>query len=250
MKTIKLLTGIAVAATLIFGCREIETKNVSFITNFADFTMEGEPTMFIEVGEPYTEPGVSAEEGGEQLEVTTAISGTYFVGGVSSINTAVADKYTINYTAFNSDGYPGKVTRTVYVVGKGDLVNDISGLYTSTVERNGESAAEYNDMEYVIIAKTGDDTYELSDAIGGYYDLGRSYGADYAASGIEIIANDISANDFTLPSDFGVGVFGGAAEITNMTVDAVAGTIEFTTEWQADASTTYTFVTTLKQVEF
>ena len=246
MKTIISYLGIAVVVLLVYGCREIETENISRLTYFPDFTVSGEQTMFLETGETYTEPGVSAEESGSEIEVSTAISGTYFVGSIASLNTDVADKYTINYSAINSDGFPGSVSRTVYVAGKGDLVNDISGLYTSTVVRNGSSAPEYTDMGYVFISKTGANTYKLSDGIGGYYDLGRAYGAGYAASGVTITANDIPTNDFTLPSGFGVGAFGGSADMSDMVVDAGSKTISFSTDWDAG----YVFVVTLTQVDF
>ena len=68
-----------------------------------------------------------------------------------------------------------------FVARQGDLVNSIEGVYTSTVVRDNVSAPQYDDMKYVIIKKVDTDTYELSDGIGGYYDLGRAYGIAYAA---------------------------------------------------------------------
>ena len=95
-----------------------------------------------------------------------------------------------------------------------------------------------------MIWKTGADTYEISDAIGGYYAIGRAYGNDYMATGMSITANDISANDFTFGSPIGVGAFGGALTMDNMSVDAGAKTIDFQSSWDAG----YKFVVTLTQV--
>jgi hypothetical protein len=102
-------------------------------------------------------------------------------------------------------------------------------------------------MEYVIISKTGNNKYKLTCGIGGYYQLGRAYGIDYA-SPAEITANNISANDFTF-SPFVVGGFGGPGRFTSFTVNPASKTINFTSEWVANPTTTYTFVVTLKQVQ-
>jgi Domain of unknown function (DUF5011)/Domain of unknown function (DUF5012) len=241
----KILT--LLVAAVVLGACEKDTEGVSRTTFYPIITLNGEDEVFIEKNEAYTEPGGVALEGDSEIELDVNYSGTYFTGAIPSINTAVADKYTASYVAINKDGFPGLAARTVYVAGKGDLVNSIEGLYTSTVVRNNASGPQYTNMGYVIISKVDEETYAISDGIGGYYDLGRAYGPDYAAVGATVTANNIASDDFTFGPSFGVGAFGGEAVITSMEVDAAAKTVKFVTEWDGGP---YTFVITLKQVQF
>lgn len=236
--------------TCFASCEEDSTGGVSKVTKLPDFQLTGGDVLLVEPGTPFEDPGATALEGQTELPITSEESGGRFFGA-TSLDTSSPDLYTISYSATNSDGFPGSVERTVFVATQGDLVNSIEGVYTSTVKRDSDPlSAQYEDMEYVIIKKTGPNTYELSDGIGGYYDLGRGYGVDYAAQPAVVTANDIAANDFDFGSAFSVGLFGGSAEITSMAVDPVAKTINFTSKWVADAETTYTFQVTLTQVEF
>jgi len=98
-------------------------------------------------------------------------------------------------------------------------------------------------MEYVYIIKTGENTYQRSDVIGRYYDLGREYGTAYAGTGATVTANNIAANDFSFGDPVPVGAFGGEGEITSMTVNAAEQTITYNVEWDV-----YTFKIILKQV--
>jgi hypothetical protein len=226
------------------GCEDETSAGLSRITYFPDFTYNGDELVFVQRGTAFEDPGVTATEQGSSIPVEVSASGTYF--GETALDTSKPDIYDVTYSATNQDGFAGTQNRTVIVAGQGDLVNDMEGLYTSTVVRNGVSGAAYTDMQYVIIRKTGDNTYELSDGIGGYYDFGRAYGPTYAAQPATFTANDIASNDFTFGAPFGVGLFGGEAEITSMSVNSTAKTVKFTTEWDSG----YTFEVTLKQVQF
>lgn len=223
------------------GCEEDSTGGLSQITHFPEFTYNGDEFVIVERGTEFNDPGVTATESGASIPVTVTSSGTYFE---STLDVNKPDIYTVSYFATNSDGFPGAQTRTVIVAGQGDLVTNIEGLYTSTVGRDGAATEQYTDMEYVLIRKTGDNTYELSDGIGGYYDLGRAYGPGYAAAPPAVItANDIAANDFTFGT-FAVGSFGGNVTMVSFAVDPGARTITFKSTWSG-----YTFNVTLTQVE-
>ena len=163
----------------------------------------------------------------------------------TEVDADLPNEYLFTYSATNSDGFVGTTGRTVWVVNTGDLVTSIEGLYTSSCKRDGSITAQYTDMPYVLIYKTGVNKYAISDGIGGYYDLGRGYGPDYRATPIEVTAVDIPGNSFTYSGDFGVGAFGGVATMSGFTVDPVAKTISFTTVWDGGP---YTFEVTLKQV--
>lgn len=238
---------LSTALLVLTNCEDKESEGVSRLTQYADITLNGDDLMFVKVGTPYNEPGATAKEGESDVEVTTSYSGTYFNGSVTDIDTNVGDIYTVTYSAVNKDGFPGSKSRTVVVAGEGDLVNSIEGLYTATVVRTpggGPADADYTDREWVVINKVDDNTYEISDAIGGYYDFGRAYGPAYSAPAI-ITAINISTNDFSFGT-FSVGAFGGEGQITSMEVDPATRTIHFKADWDGGP---YSFDVTLKQVD-
>lgn len=236
---------ISFLALILAGCGEKESANISSITYFPEFAVNGDAEYFLSVGDPFTEPGVTAQENGVDIPVTSSVVGEFFGYSGDNVPTDAADKYIISYSATNSDGYPGSVDRTVWVIETGDLTTSIAGLYTSTIVRNGDVGnPQYTDLEYIMISNNGDGTYNLSDAIGGYYALGRGYGPDYAAAGLVITATDIPSNSFSFNDPIGVGAFGGNLLVTGFTVDAGSGTISFTTDWDAG----YVFEVTLTQV--
>ena len=190
----------------------------------------------------YTDPGAVASAGGNEIELITKISGSYF--GSSSVDGP--DLYTIAYSAYNADGIPATGFREVYWPPcNGDLVTSIAGVYTANIVRNGSTGAQYQGVGPIFIKDLGDGVYQISDAIGGYYDFGRGYGPGYAATGMTITANDIPSNDFTHDDVVGVGAFGGNAEMTAFSVNAATHTIKFTTDWDAG----YVFEVTLTQVQ-
>ncbi|MDO6803700.1 DUF5011 domain-containing protein [Wenyingzhuangia sp. 1_MG-2023] len=204
--------------------QDLDTEGVSRITNYPTMELIGESNVFLEVGETYTDEGVIAKEGEDEIDVLVKYnSGEYY--GESTLNTDVPDKYAITYIAENADGIKLESNlRNVWVFNTGDLVNSIEGLYVSNVKRG--TADFSGDLKYVLISKTGDNTYEITHAIGGHYSIGLGYGSDYAARGAIITANDISSNDFSI-SQAVFPLWGNVVDITDFTVDASAKTISF-----------------------
>lgn len=230
------------AAALVVSCEEQDSGNVSRVTNFPNFELLGDDVIIVEKGSAFTDPGVIVTEGGVEIPYTTSVSGA-FQGG-TSIDTNVVDIYSVTYSATNTDGFSGQASRTVIVVENGDLSTSISGLYRGNVIRNGVVSAQYQNLEYVLIWNTGGNNYHMSDGIGGYYAIGRAYGNGYAAP-MDITANDIPTNTFTIPN-YTVGTFGGVVDNTEFSVNAEGGTIHFVSNWDAG----YTFDVTLEKVEF
>jgi hypothetical protein len=248
MKAFKNITFLFLAISLLalVSCeKQYDTDGLSKITYYPIFTMNGETEYVLSVGDEFVEPGVTAEANGEQITVLSSVTGDYFGNNGPVINTDIPDRYIITYAAENSDGYFGYAERVVYVVSTGDMVNSLEGLYTSTVVRGGVVSPQYADMQYVMIAEISDGVYALSDAIGGYYDIGRAYGGAYRASGLEITANDIATNDFSFNDPITVNPWPEALTIDGMTVDAGAKTIELNSTWDAG----YVFQVTLTQVQ-
>lgn len=248
MKTINKIIFFVIALSMlgITSCeKKYDTEGLSQITNYPVFEMTGDPVMLLEKGTPFVEPGITAEEAGVNIDVSMSVSGLFTGYSGASVDIDTPDKYIISYSATNGDGFTNVTQRIVWVAGTGDLVNSIEGLYTSTIFRNGTTSAQYTDLKYIMIWSLGGNKYALSDAIGGYYDMGRAYGDGYRAAGMTVTANDIPTNDFSFGSAIGVGAFGGVLEMTGFTVDEPSKTITFSSEWDAG----YTFDVTLTQVQ-
>ena len=176
----------------------------------------------------YDDEGLTAEEQGTEIGVETSVEGKYFGGG----SVDGTDIYSIVYSATNKDGIPGAAERTVvWEECNGDFVTSIAGMYTANVVRNGSASPQYEGLGPIIVKDLGNGDYQLSDAIGGYYDHGRGYGFHYAALGMVVKANDLAANDFSHPDVIGVGDFGGELSMTDFSIDPATKTITFTTDW-------------------
>jgi hypothetical protein len=211
---------IVLSLMLLVACeKKYDTDGLSTITYYPVFEMTGSSVVFNTLGTPFTEPGIIATSAGSEIPVEVSVVGAFTGYSGTTVNADVADKYLVTYTAENSDGFPNTATRVVWVFNTGDLVTSIEGLYTSTVLRGGASGAQYTDMEYVLIWKKSGNTYGVSDAIGGYYDIGRVYGETYAAQFADIVANSIPENDFTTTTATIPG-FGNTVDISGINVDA------------------------------
>jgi hypothetical protein len=247
---------------LIFGigaffvsCEEDSTSDVSKVTKYPLITVLGDEVIFVPQGGVFTDPGAIATEGGEEIPYVVTAEGLY--RGGTTLNTNVADKYLVKYTATNTDGFSISGLRTVVVYPPtGDLVNSIEGVYVSTVRRNGSllnpAQGSSVNMKYVYIWKNTDGTYGVSDAIGGWYELGRNLGHTSAIKGGIINAVSIPANTFTFPGAPGNltnEYFGGVAELTSLTVNPVTKTLVLGSHWLAPPASIYNFESTLVQVQ-
>jgi hypothetical protein len=229
------------------GCdNEPEVSGISRVTYFPEFVYDGPDQAVIPCNSDYQISPVTATENGQPLTVSTRVATVN--GTVPSVDINTPEHYIETSTAINADGFPATVQRQFWVACSGDLVNSIEGLYSSTVIRSNAVNPQYFDMKYVLIRKVGDNVYEISDAIGGYYEFGRLYGWDYRAVGTQITANNIASNDFSFSGPIGVGAFGGVCQMTTMTVDAAAKTIHFVSDWDAGTAQ-YVFEVTLTQVQ-
>lgn len=240
MKKFNILT-LGLALLIFAGCEKETTGGLSRVTNYPIFTVSGDNPLFLPLGTAYNEPGATAKEGDDFIDVETVVNGDY--RGGSTLDENVSDRYQVTYSAENKDGFTGSASRTVYVVETGDLVNSISGLYTSTIVRNG--VPRFSNLKYVLVWENTDGTYGMSCGIGAYYEIGTAYGLGFNAPA-SITANDISSNDFTIPTfQSAYGGWPWAMNTTDLTVDAGAKKINMTTVWDIG----YTFEVELTQVQ-
>ncbi|WP_133242662.1 BT_2262 family domain-containing protein [Flavobacterium psychrotolerans] len=230
---------------LLVSCDKEDTGNVSKVTNYPLITVLGDEVIFIPQGGSFVDPGAVATEGSKEIVYTTTVKGNYRDG--STLDTNIVDEYIISYTATNVDGFKASSSRKVIVYKTGNLDKSLEGVYTSTVIRGSAApSAQYSDMEFVLIWKNSNGTYEMSDGFGGYYNIGRAYGVAYAGRPVIITANNISANDFSIP-DFTNKGFGGNIVMSGLNVDPATKKISFTSTW--DGSSNGTFKVTLTQVQ-
>lgn len=228
------------------SCEEYENSaEPSRITYLPKIELTGASSVKLDCGATsFTDPGAKALAGSTEITLNKSIAGAYFGG--TTINGP--DLYDITYSAYNEDSIPAAAFRSVLwpVCNSANMATSIEGMYTSSVVRNGSTGAQYQNMGPILIKSLGNNKYQLSDAIGGYYDFGRGYGPHYAATGMIVTANNISTNSFTYGADIGVGDFGGNLKMTTFTVNPADKTIKFTTVWDVG----YTFVVTLTQATF
>jgi len=238
----KVILSLVFICAFLVSCESDTTGNVSKVTNYPQFTLNGDAIIYVQKGDEFIDPGVIVTEGGVEIPYTTSVSGDY--RGGTTLDTDIVDVYQIVYSAVNQDGFSGSISRTVIVYEDSDLITSISGLYKSTVVRNGVVSAQYANLKYVLVWKNTDGTYEMSDGIGGYYAIGRGYGTGYAARPVIITANDIATNNFAPIPSFGVGAFGGTATMSGLTANPATNKLSFSTTWDAG----YTFVVSMTKV--
>lgn len=225
------------------SCGETDVVE-SEVTFLPKLTITGASNLVLDcTTTSFSDPGIIAEEAGQEIPVVTNVEAAYF--GSNTIDGP--DSYSISYSAVNVDGIPGSAFRSVLVPPcNGDLVNSIAGTYISTVSRNGVIPSDdYRNLKYILIKENSPGVYQLSNADGGWYELGRNIGTAYGSPGIIVEANDISANDFSFPNEVEVLTFGGAIKMVSLEVDAASKTIVMTSDWRGD----FIFEATLTQVE-
>ncbi|MFD0989894.1 BT_2262 family domain-containing protein [Mariniflexile jejuense] len=229
------------------SCTIDNTDGVSSITNYPIITLNGPDVLFLNQGDTYTDAGAVSTEGGAVIETTTSFSKGVYFGG--DFGTDSPDLYFVTYSAINKDGFPGTATKTIWVKpSTGNLTSDISGLYSSDVQRGPSFSvtAQYSALNYVFIKKIGTNKYAISDAVGGYYDIGRGYGSNYATSDATITVNDLATNSFSFTPG-PIAAFGITLNMSNMVVDATTKTITFTSTYGTASSGV--FKIQLKQVQ-
>jgi hypothetical protein len=115
---------------LLAGCKkdfDVATSDTqvggSKITYFVDLNLNGNVYMGVVKGQTFTDPGATATENEQPVDVT--VSGT--------VNTNVPGIYKLTYTAVNKDGFAKSTNRYVGVLPEApDPSVDLSGTYTSS----------------------------------------------------------------------------------------------------------------------
>ncbi len=148
MKIKNKITGtVSLLCLLIFLASCSEAKLIqSEVTIFPSFEIE-EPYQIIQTGSSFTDSGVKALAGTDELAFTT--SGT--------VNTATPGVYRLDYSATNADGFDGTAFRYVTVLDDPDFVktSDLSGSYTR----------DTNSAHVMTLTKVADGVYHADDIL-------------------------------------------------------------------------------------
>ncbi len=235
-------------AVVAFSCtQDFSNITPSGITYLPLIRLTGDTYVQLNCDEAFTADkyGAKAFEGGTEITLNEVIVGQYF----GSNKVEGPDDYAINYSAVNKDGIPGVASRRVLKTPcTGNMVDDISGVYRTSLRRtfvaDGSVLAtpQYQNQEFVYIRKVGD-KFQISDAIFGWYDLGRDLGTDFIAPGVEL---ELTApNTYTSAQVVEQGYFGGNVSNVKLVVDPATKTIKASSDWDFG----YKFDATLVQVE-
>src|SRR3954447_20065348 len=148
MKLMKYIVFLCLSVSLL-GCAKEEdiistdtTVGHSRITYFPILTLKGEKYMAVPLGGTFTDPGASATEAGNAINVT--VTGT--------VKTSTVGVYTLTYTATNRDGFSVSDTRTVavYTTDASAAAHDLSGSYFRSATGVSASWAKIAPGVYVI----------------------------------------------------------------------------------------------------
>lgn len=246
MKSIRIILILSLFLGFISCEKDLDSEGVSKITYFPEFQFSGDEVVFLSKGTTFADPGVKAFENGKEITVSTSVTGVFKGYKGTNVDVNATDKYIITYRAVNSDGFDATVERTCWVYKNDDFTSGLEGIYIARVKRTPSQGVvpATKDLKYILIWKRPDGKYQLSDGIGGYYDIGRGYGDAYRAAGATF-SYDFATSTFTPGPAFGVGAFGGVATLTSLTVDPVNKKIVFKTDWDQG----YTFEVTLSQFQ-
>ncbi|MDD2611925.1 MAG: DUF5012 domain-containing protein [Bacteroidales bacterium] len=215
------------------GCEDITTEDTSKVTYFIDFNMAGDKVMNVVVGTGFTDPGVTAKEGTQDVTSSMVIEGT--------VNPNEVGAYKITYSAKNVDGFASSVTRLVYVYDPSAA--DLSGTYTVQggsyrLTLSGGAQVPYAGYP-ITITKFLPGFYNISDFFGGYYEGYRGYGSDYAMTG-----------SFALKVDNTIGYISSTNKGWSDSMDGVTGSYDPATGAFSLAATyagSYTFNIIIKK---
>ncbi|MBR4650030.1 MAG: DUF5012 domain-containing protein [Bacteroidaceae bacterium] len=214
------LYGLMICMTSIgfMSCSGDDELTDTRVTNFANFLLEGDEFMVVNVGEPFTDPGFTVMEGTEDITDKTVVTG--------EVDPNTCGFYTINYSAVNKDNFSASAERTVMVINP----NSLASAYLSE--------AEFGTRHYynlpVIIEENEDGTFTIDDIAGGFYAYGRYPGYPYDFSLETVLKlnddNTIEVVDQN-PKDWFWEL---AISITSGTYDPETGTIKLELDFDGD----------------
>jgi hypothetical protein len=223
MKTIfnKYLFGtVALLALMVLGGCDKDTEGMTRITYYADLTLEGESTIYVDKGTTFVDPGFTATMNGEDVSDQVEVS--------SNVNTAKSGVYSISYIIYNEDGFSSSASRTVIVLDPNDPIEGFWDTDPDSFREYNGSQVAYKGSYEILLINQGDGSYSVDDLMGGWYCQRAGYGSSYAMQGVVDIADD-----GTIEMEYGYVPGWGdyATAMYNGHYDATTGTIFWQVEY-------------------
>lgn len=205
----KILSILFLLSVLFYGCdKDTSSEDMSTITYFVTFELEGDLTMSIPVGEGYTEPGYTAMEGEENVTENVVIDG--------AVDADAPGVYTLTYSAVNQDGFSASTERTVVVYDPAAPDTDLTGDWEGSREGRGGGLTT--------IEKIAPGIFLASDMFGGYYEYIAGYGSAYRLTTYFMLNDDNTITSLSNTSPWGPweildGVYNPATDVITHTVE-------------------------------
>ncbi|GHV10532.1 hypothetical protein FACS1894162_4970 [Bacteroidia bacterium] len=149
---------------LLFAACEKETDNLSSLTDYVAFHIEGDNPLIVQVGNAFTDPGCVATLQGKNVTSTMKIE--------SNVDADAMGMYKIEYSAVNADGLTSRAVRDVIVCNP-SVTTDLSGTYTTQAGTHRLTIASgaiiaYPDF-HSTITYLAPGFFSINDFLGGYY---------------------------------------------------------------------------------
>jgi len=140
------------------ACNDDEDQHTDTrVTHFAELVLLGDTYIEMNAGDPYTEPGFTATENGEDISGKVVVTG--------QVDPNVGGIYNPTYTVTNRDGFSVSDSRTVMVFDKNSFVSAYFG-------ESAYGSRHFYDAP-ISISSLGGNLYLISDLLGGFYAYGR-----------------------------------------------------------------------------
>lgn len=154
-RLIKYILLMGFVAAFSAGCDEDSTGDISKVTYYPEFELNGENPLFIDMNSgasSYDDPGVVVTEGGEEIDYQMQ----------ESVDVSTAGYYDVVYSATNKDGYSASAERTVIVGTQADLSTNLTAT--------GDAVSSHGYSYPVTISKEGIGKFHISD-INGFFGI-------------------------------------------------------------------------------
>lgn len=158
-----------------------DTEDTTWVTYYPQMTLKGEVYMNWESGNAFQDPGVTIIMNDEDVTDKMVVTSNM------DMSNPKPGFYTINYGFTNPDGIVASSTRYIAVYSADD---PLQGYYTTGAESNRSGATFAVGQFFPIRVQSAAAGYAVNDLLGGYYDLGRGYGANYALQGVLSVGAD------------------------------------------------------------
>jgi hypothetical protein len=210
----------ALLGLMLLGSCDKDTEGLTRITYYAELTLEGDATMYVDKGSTFTDPGYTATMNGEDVSDQVQVN--------SNVNTAKSGVYTITYVIYNEDGFSSSASRQVIVLDPNDPIEGYWDTDPNSFREYNGAQVTYKGSYEILIINEGNGRYSVDDLMGGWYCQRAGYGTNYAMAGVVDIADD-----GTIEMEYGYVPGWGdyATDMYNGQYDAATGTIFWQVEY-------------------